>query len=256
MAFSSWLIDEGVRHRPPASTVSIWMRLAERAAQQVSTCRSTSSVGVDHLRRERLLAREGEQPRRQAARRASPRRSRASTKLVDVGVAALQLAPQQVQRADHHGQHVVEVVGDAAGELADRLHLLHLAHLLLGRLCAWRSRCAARCSPLSANSPACALPPLRTCACARYRDRPERRRETNTPNSVAAKDAQRRRSSIHSAAISRRRRFRARRGASLLMTARTRSIDRLAAGSSAPGQSRPQRCLPGSERSSRRSRRS
>jgi hypothetical protein len=38
---------------------------------------------------------------------------------------------QQVAEADHRGQQVVEVVGDAAGELADRLHLLRLGELHL-----------------------------------------------------------------------------------------------------------------------------
>ena len=42
-----------------------------------------------------------------------------------------QLAAHAVEAADDHGQQVVEVVGDAAGELADRLHLLRLPQLLL-----------------------------------------------------------------------------------------------------------------------------
>ena len=36
---------------------------------------------------------------------------------------------KQVREADHGGQQVVEVVGDAAGELADRLHFLGLGEL-------------------------------------------------------------------------------------------------------------------------------
>ena len=49
------------------------------------------------------------------------------------------LVKQQVGEADDGGQHVVEIVRDAAGELADRLHLLALRELrleraLLGRL--------------------------------------------------------------------------------------------------------------------------
>ena len=38
---------------------------------------------------------------------------------------------QQLDHAEDDGQDVVEVVSDAAGELADRLHLLRLAQLLL-----------------------------------------------------------------------------------------------------------------------------
>ena len=46
---------------------------------------------------------------------------------------------QEIAEADHRGQQVVEIVRDAAGELADRLHLLRLRELglevlLLGRV--------------------------------------------------------------------------------------------------------------------------
>ena len=37
----------------------------------------------------------------------------------------------QLGKADHGGEDVVEVMGDAAGEGADSLHLLRLAELLL-----------------------------------------------------------------------------------------------------------------------------
>ena len=40
--------------------------------------------------------------------------------------------PRQLQIAADDLQHVVEVVRDAAGELADRLHLLRLPQLRLG----------------------------------------------------------------------------------------------------------------------------
>src|SRR5215218_8193829 len=38
-------------------------------------------------------------------------------------------AQRKVDPADDHGEHVVEVVRDAAGQLTDRLHLLDLAEL-------------------------------------------------------------------------------------------------------------------------------
>ena len=47
---------------------------------------------------------------------------------------AVEAAPGEVDPADHHRQHVVEVVRDAAGQLADRLHLLDLAKLGFGGL--------------------------------------------------------------------------------------------------------------------------
>ena len=42
-----------------------------------------------------------------------------------------QAATQQLEAADDAGQHVVEVVGDAAGQLADRFHFLRLAQHFL-----------------------------------------------------------------------------------------------------------------------------
>ena len=38
---------------------------------------------------------------------------------------------QELQIADDDGEQIVEIVGDAAGELAHGLHLLRLAELLL-----------------------------------------------------------------------------------------------------------------------------
>ena len=51
--------------------------------------------------------------------------------VVAARVAGFELAQQQIAVADHRGHQIVEVVRDAAGELADRLHLLRLAQLLL-----------------------------------------------------------------------------------------------------------------------------
>jgi len=42
-----------------------------------------------------------------------------------------ELSKQQMGMADDRGEEIVEVVGDPAGKLADRLHLLRLAKLLL-----------------------------------------------------------------------------------------------------------------------------
>ncbi len=43
-------------------------------------------------------------------------------------------AGEDLEAADHRRQQIVEIVGDAAGQLADRLHLLRLAQRLLGPL--------------------------------------------------------------------------------------------------------------------------
>ena len=47
---------------------------------------------------------------------------------------AAQAAAGKVDPADDHREHIVEIVRDAAGQLADRFHLLDLAKLGLGRL--------------------------------------------------------------------------------------------------------------------------
>ena len=56
--------------------------------------------------------------------------------MADVGLAARQLALDEVHGADDDGEHIVEIMGDATGELADRFHLLHLPHLRFRRLAA------------------------------------------------------------------------------------------------------------------------
>ena len=89
-------------------------------------------VDVDRLGIERLAAREGQQPvgeRRGAVGRAM----RAVHEALDVVVPAGAIRRFRMSiDADDAGQHVVEVVRDAAGELADRLHLLRLAQRLFG----------------------------------------------------------------------------------------------------------------------------
>ncbi len=45
----------------------------------------------------------------------------------------LEPALGEIEAAHHHREHVVEIMRDAAGELAHRLHLLHLAELRFGR---------------------------------------------------------------------------------------------------------------------------
>ena len=41
----------------------------------------------------------------------------------------------QADAAEHRGEQIVEVVGDAAGQLADRVHLPRLEQLVLERPC-------------------------------------------------------------------------------------------------------------------------
>ena len=87
-------------------------------------------VEVERARLEDLLAAEGEQLARQRGR---PLRGLAhEVEVAAEPVPRIERVRQQRAPADDHGEEVVEVVGDAAGELADRLHLLRLPELLLG----------------------------------------------------------------------------------------------------------------------------
>ena len=89
-------------------------------------------VAVDALGQQRLGAGEGQQA---AGQRGGA--GRAFHRVVEVhhhlAPRAVEAAQRKVDAADDDGQHVVEVVGDAAGQLADRLHLLDLAKLGFGR---------------------------------------------------------------------------------------------------------------------------
>ena len=103
--------------------------LAERAVEQVGHA-ADQLVDVDHLGLERLAAGEGEQlagQRRGAARGLDHRLGEADPLVLGEPGPA-----QHVGRALDDGQQIVEIVGDAAGELAERLHLVRLAQLLLG----------------------------------------------------------------------------------------------------------------------------
>ena len=102
--------------------------LAEQPFQQMGHLRH--HVGkLEHLRAQGLLAREGKQ---------LPGKARSAVRirldLLDVVIVAVaRRVPHQhqVAMADDRGQDIVEVVRDAAGELADDLHLGRLGDLAL-----------------------------------------------------------------------------------------------------------------------------
>ena len=114
------------RSRPCLTT-----SLTVSPSSRLSRCdTSRHHVGqLQHLRAQRLLAREGEQLAGQAGGAV-----RVRLDLLDVVIVAVarRVAHQhQVAMADDRGQDIVEVVRDAAGELADRLHLGRLRDLAL-----------------------------------------------------------------------------------------------------------------------------
>lgn len=51
---------------------------------------------------------------------------------VDVDLSLAEPPLGEIQAAENHGQHIVEVVGDASGQLTHGFHLLGLSQLLLG----------------------------------------------------------------------------------------------------------------------------
>ena len=127
-----------MRHSPPASTVS-----SDTASPSVRRRKSADAgdelVGVDRPAASSACWRENASSRLvKVAARCAPC-SAISLARVDprhrgrrrqVG----QLPADHVEPAQHDGQQIVEVVRDAAGELADRFHLLRLAERFLGPL--------------------------------------------------------------------------------------------------------------------------
>ena len=105
-------------------------RLADQTAQQHLQLRQHFAE-LQRLRPQRLPAREGEQLPHQPGRPVGVLLDLHDVLEGRIGGAVI--AEQQVGIADDRGQHIVEVVGDAAGELADRLHLLALDEALLQR---------------------------------------------------------------------------------------------------------------------------
>ena len=86
---------------------------------------------IEHLRPQRLAAREREQLPHQ--RRGAGRVLLDLHDVLERRIGRLVRVQQEVVRHHDGGQHVVEVVRDAAGELADHVHLLRLVDLVFQR---------------------------------------------------------------------------------------------------------------------------
>ena len=123
------LVEVGL-HQPEVAAVNdIELdRLADQPAQQHLQFRQ-DVVELQRLRPQRLTARKGQQLPHQ------PRR--AIGVLLDLHdvlegrIGRAVIGEQEIGIADDRGQHIVEVMRDAAGELADRLHFLALHEVLL-----------------------------------------------------------------------------------------------------------------------------
>ena len=108
--------------------------LAQAVTQQLRHA-GDQPVDVDRLGVERLAPGESQQALSQRSRALRPAhrivggvtQARARVWRVEVGRVALNC----LQVAQDNGQQIVEIVGDAAGELADRFHLLRLLQALI-----------------------------------------------------------------------------------------------------------------------------
>ena len=109
------------------------MQRADGAPQQILH-RGHERVGVDRLRVEGLAAREGEQAVGERGGPLGRAHGGLGVALDVLGAALGDAGLHEVEGADDAGEQVVEVVGDAARELAHRLHLLRLAQLILQEL--------------------------------------------------------------------------------------------------------------------------
>ena len=91
--------------------------------------RRRKPADVDRVGLQRLAAGEGEQPLDQLGALLGGAAGHAD----DLPVLLLERQPplDQAEAAEHRGEQIVEIVGDAAGQLADRVHLARFEQLLL-----------------------------------------------------------------------------------------------------------------------------
>ena len=110
-----------------ASRVSISI-VAPRLRRSRSTMPVDQRIEIDRLRVERLAPPEGEQPLGELGAELG-----GLLRLLENLAILRVLEPplEHLEIAGDHREKIVEVMGDAAGELADGLHLLRLAQLLL-----------------------------------------------------------------------------------------------------------------------------
>ncbi|PAV93239.1 hypothetical protein WR25_13223 [Diploscapter pachys] len=126
------LVAIGDRRQQPFGRVDdqLDLRADRRREQRRHVARQGDQI--DRIGLQRLAPREGEQALHQGAG-ALGRLDRA-VQQAEAAVAVGELAAQEIETAQDRGQQIVEIVRDAAGQLADRLHLLALPQRLFGAL--------------------------------------------------------------------------------------------------------------------------
>ena len=120
----------GISHQRARRRINLRLdhhALADQTAQHAVGV-GDDGAQVDRRKAQRLLAREGEQLVRQ--RRGVFGGSPDLDEIAPERLVGADLPGQHVGVAQDHGQRVVEVVRDAAGQLSDRFQLLRLAQLL------------------------------------------------------------------------------------------------------------------------------
>ena len=135
IASSSWLASIRAGGRPCGNIEPQLHTRPERAFEQIDHA-FDQRAQIDRHRAQILLAGEGQQPLGQRGAAFG-----ALDGAVDQPLQARivrQALAQQIEIAHHGHQQIVEIVRDAAGELADGLHLLGLAQLLLRLLASGR----------------------------------------------------------------------------------------------------------------------
>ena len=128
---SNWVLSALTYQRSRPGRILSSILLAERPVEQRGQI-GQHLAELQHLGLQRLPAREGEQLPHQAGGPVG-----AALDVHDVAIGGIGRPvrlQQQIGEADDGGQHVVEVVRDAAGELAHGLHLVALRKFQLQRL--------------------------------------------------------------------------------------------------------------------------
>ena len=128
MALSSCCASALTVHKPPAVTVSIWMcsPKVEFSKSDMPEIILLASIGcgASGCWRAKASSRCVSNAARSAALAA------ASTKRSMPKSPLRMRRSDEIVRAHDDAEHIVEIVGDAAGELAERLHFLRLAELV------------------------------------------------------------------------------------------------------------------------------
>ena len=120
---SNWLRSAFTSQRSRPYTTSSW--IVSPTSRRSSICSSDrTSLSCSVCGRKRLAAREREQLPHQPRRPIGVLLDLHDVLEGRIGRAVI--GEQEIGIADDRGQHIVEVMRDAAGELADRLHLLAL----------------------------------------------------------------------------------------------------------------------------------